>query len=74
MFFRATCAAEARRVGVGGWVRNVPGGAVEAAFEGPEAAVAEMVEWCRRGPDLARVAEVDVRAEEPVGDLGFRVR
>ena len=73
VFFRASCAAEARRVGVGGWVRNLPGGAVDAAFEGPEASVARMIAWCRRGPELARVDEVEVRSEEPVGDVDFRV-
>jgi acylphosphatase len=74
VFFRATCASEARRRGVGGWVRNVPGSRVEAVFEGPEDAVEAMVAWCRRGPELARVEEVQVRAEEPIGERNFRVR
>ena len=74
VFFRGTCAAEARRLGVGGWVRNLPDARVEAIFEGPEAAVEQMVLWCRHGPDLARVDGVEVRAEEPVGDVDFRVR
>ena len=74
VFFRGTCAAEARRLGIGGWVRNLPDARVEAAFEGDEAAVERMVAWCRHGPDLAAVDAVEVRAEEPVGDLDFRVR
>ncbi|HET7236144.1 MAG TPA: acylphosphatase [Actinomycetota bacterium] len=74
VFFRASCAVEARRVGVAGWVRNVPGGAVEAVFEGPDAAVAHMVAWSRRGPELAHVDEIEVLAEDPVGDVGFSVR
>lgn len=74
VFFRATCAAEARRRGVTGWVRNVPGGRVEAAFEGPEDAVEQMVAWCRRGPELARVDELEVWPEEPLGEADFRVR
>jgi acylphosphatase len=74
VFFRGTCAAEARRLGVVGWVRNVPEARVEAVFEGPEAAVEAMVAWCRHGPNLARVDGVDVSTEEPVGERGFRVR
>jgi acylphosphatase len=74
VFFRAGCAAEARRVGVAGWVRNLPRGAVEAVFEGPDAAVAHMVAWSRRGPELACVDELEVHSEEPVGEIGFRVR
>ena len=39
VFFRASCAQEARSLGVAGWVRNAPDGRVEAVFEGPDAAV-----------------------------------
>jgi acylphosphatase len=73
VFFRASCAQEARRRGVGGWVRNRPDGSVEAAFEGDATAVESMVEWCRRGPRGARVESVDATAEEPVGTSAFAV-
>jgi acylphosphatase len=73
VFFRTTCAAEARRRGVAGSVRNLPDARVEAVFEGPSGQVDEMVEWCRRGPDLARVDDVETVALEPVGESGFRV-
>jgi acylphosphatase len=46
---------------------------VEAVFEGPERLVDEMVDWSRRGPDLALVERLEVLAEEPVGDTEFRV-
>jgi acylphosphatase len=74
VLFRATCAEEAGRRGVAGFVRNLPDGTVEATFEGPEADVRAMVDWCRNGPPLARVDAVDVRSEDPVGDASFRVR
>lgn len=74
VFFRATCAAQARTLGLAGWVRNVPGGAVEAAFEGPPHALERMIAWCRRGPEMARVDGVEVVAEEPTGETGFRIR
>jgi acylphosphatase len=73
VFYRATCASLARARGLGGYVRNLPGGAVEAAFEGSDEAVDEMVAWCREGPELARVDELGVVSEEPVGDTTFRV-
>jgi acylphosphatase len=73
VFYRATCAARARDAGLGGWVRNLPDGRVEAAFEGPDAAVDGLVAWCRLGPDLARVDDVEVSAEALTGDRGFRV-
>jgi acylphosphatase len=47
---------------------------VEAVFEGPEPAVAEMVQWCRSGPPRARVTAVEVDIEPASGEQGFRVR
>jgi acylphosphatase len=73
VFYRATCARMAGEAGLGGSIRNLPGGGVEAVFEGPDEAVDAIVEWCRHGPDLARVDEIDIIAEEPIGDSTFRV-
>ena len=73
VFFRASCAQEARALGVAGWVRNASDGRVEAVFEGPEAAVEAMVDWCRKGPGHARVDAVEVEREPPAGDAGFHV-
>jgi acylphosphatase len=73
VFFRATCARLARDAGVGGFVRNLPDGRVEAAFEGADDVVDGMAAWCARGPDLARVEGVEVIAEAPLGDVSFRV-
>jgi acylphosphatase len=73
VFYRATCARLARDAGLGGFVRNRADGRVEAAFEGPDEAVDRLVAWCRTGPELARVDEVEVLAEAPVGERSFRV-
>lgn len=47
--FRYTTAEEARRRRLGGWVRNLESGAVEAVFEGPPEAVQAMLSWCQQG-------------------------
>ena len=73
VFFRASCQREAARRGVAGWVSNRPDGAVEAVFEGEDAAVDALVTWCRQGPPHAVVSDVDVSDEEPEGVSGFRV-
>ncbi len=73
VFYRATCARLAREADLGGFVRNLSDGRVEAAFEGPDAAVDRLVAWCRNGPELARVDEVEVVPEAPAGDRSFRV-
>jgi acylphosphatase len=69
--FRWFCREEALRRRLAGFVRNLPDGRVEAAFEGEPAAVDQMVEWCRGGPDFASVSEVDVSEESPAGDARF---
>jgi acylphosphatase len=74
VFFRAETRVRAESLGLTGWVRNAPDGAVEAVFEGDPERVESMVEWCRRGPSGARVDELDVIPEEPTGEAGFRVR
>ncbi|HEX2378815.1 MAG TPA: acylphosphatase [Gaiellales bacterium] len=60
--------------GVAGHVRNLPGGDVEAVFEGEPADVEALVEFCRRGPRGAEVTSVDVRDGAPAGRSGFEVR
>jgi acylphosphatase len=73
VFFRASCAEQARALGVAGWVRNASDGRVEAIFEGPEAGVEAMVRWCGDGPPHAHVDSVDVSEEPPEHEAGFRV-
>jgi acylphosphatase len=73
--FRYSAAREARRRLVGGWVRNLDTGQVEAVFEGPRDAVEEMVAWCREGPPGAWVRDVSVvRDEPPEGLRQFETR
>jgi len=73
VFFRASCAERADELGLSGWIRNVPGGDVEAVFEGTISAVAQMVSWCREGPPLARVDRIEVVDESPAGGSGFHI-
>ncbi len=73
VWFRESCRTEAVARSVGGSVRNLEDGTVEAVFEGPPAAVAEMVDWCRHGPPNARVDSVVSREEEPIGEGAFHV-
>jgi len=72
--YRASAQAEGERLGLAGWVRNLPDGRVEALAEGPRARVESLVAWCWRGPPLARVSDVQVEWTEAQGELvGFRI-
>jgi acylphosphatase len=74
VFFRDGTQREASRLGVAGWVRNCPDGTLEAHAEGPAAAVAALVRWCREGPRHADVHELRVTASEPQGLTRFEIR
>jgi acylphosphatase len=74
VYYRATTRDTARETGVDGWVRNLDDGRVEAVFEGQEAAVREMVDWCETGSRAAKVDAVDVEYEDPEGLNGFEVK
>jgi len=74
VYFRAHTEEEAIRLGLAGWVRNQPDGAVEAMFEGEETAVERMLAWCHRGPPRSLVRKVSVRSETPQGEAtGFAI-
>lgn len=75
VWFRQSTKDEASRLGVHGWVRNLPNGNVEALFEGEKKKVEELVGWCHRGPSGAQVASVDIAWEQYQGEFGhFAIR
>ena len=72
--FRWYAVQEAEAHGVTGWIRNEPDGSVAAHLEGDDAAVDEMVDWCRRGPSYATVRDVAVTEARPTGADTFDIR
>jgi acylphosphatase len=72
--FRDASRITAASLRVGGWVRNLPDGRVEAVFEGAADAVEQLVAWAHEGPKAADVKEVEVYEEEPQGLTVFEVR
>ena len=59
--FRYAAFIEASRLGLRGFVKNLPDGTVYAEVEGGDSSVESFVNWCRRGPKLAQVERVEVR-------------
>lgn len=67
--FRWFVRERARRLGLSGWVRNLPDGSVEVAASGEAGQLELLRNELRRGPNGARVDDVhDVNgdAEEPM--------
>jgi acylphosphatase len=72
--FRFFVREEALRLGLKGWVRNMPDGRVEAVAEGPQAALDELIHSCRRGPRGSEVDDVRVAHGEAIGEhAGFHI-
>ena len=69
VFFRSETKRKAVKDDLTGWVHNLPDNRVEAVFEGEEEAVKEIIEFCRRGPQRAEVAGVNVVWERYLGEF-----
>lgn len=75
VFFRASAAREATRLGIRGHAVNLPDGRVEVLAIGTRARLDDLHLWLRRGPPSARVDAVqaeDVAARDVAGCAGFR--
>jgi acylphosphatase len=74
VLFRREITQLSRRLGVVGWVRNLPDGRVEAVAEGEKEKLEELIEFCRVGPSRARVRNVEVDWSEFKGEFqGFKI-
>jgi acylphosphatase len=64
----------ASRLGVSGWVRNLPDGRVEILAEGSKAHVETFLTRLRDGPGLARIDSFEVLREPATGEFReFRI-
>lgn len=72
--YRYYTTLEAERLGIRGWVRNLPDGRVEAWLEGDSTQIQAMVQWCRQGSPAAAVKAVQTQTETPQNYQQFEVR
>lgn len=74
VFFRASTEKKAVELGLSGWVRNCEDGSVEVHAEGDRENLDQFIAWCRKGPPLAKVNELDVNWISTEGLKSFEVR
>lgn len=78
--FRWSTRAEARKLGLVGWVRNESDGSVRAAAAGPGDGLDALERWLGEGPAAARVEaverepEVEGRMDDPGDLVDFEIR
>jgi len=71
--FRWSAAREAWRLGVTGYVRNMPDGTVFLEAEGSREKLDAFAAWCRKGPGMGFVDHTEVIEGIPAGYSEFRI-
>ena len=75
VFFRAFASKKARELGLTGYVRNLPTGAVEVQAEGERKRLEKLVSYLEVGPPAAKVERVSTDWQEcSGGSSGFDIR
>jgi acylphosphatase len=60
VYYRAYTKSQANELGIKGWVRNIPGGGVEAILEGEREKVGELLGLMKAGPAGAMVSGLQI--------------
>lgn len=74
VYYRVWVRAQAKKLGLTGWVKNLADGRVEAVFEGPKDRIEEVISNCEIGPNVAGVKHIDIKWEKVSGEhTGFEI-
>lgn len=71
--FRANVRDKANELGLKGYVKNLENGDVEVAAEGNEEKINELIKFIKKGPGIAKVAEIKIKHKEPENFKNFDV-
>lgn len=73
--FREWTRRQADRLGLAGWVRNLPEGTVELSASGPQQALDQLLQALEQGPRGARVERLEPGwSEVAEPQTGFHIR
>lgn len=73
--YRKWARKEAQKMGITGWIRNLPDGSVEALLQGPKETVGILLATYKKGSFLSEIEEVDVvweQQKETFSDFSIR--
>ena len=75
VFYRATAARIARRLGLDGFVQNLSDGRVRIVAEGSEKKLERLKDWAGKGTKYAQVESIKLKYSESTKEFGsFEVR
>lgn len=69
VFFRHSARLRAEELGLTGRARNESDGSLTIVAEGEKSALEKFLEWCRKGPPLAQVDDIQVEWREARGEF-----
>ncbi|RKD12351.1 acylphosphatase [Pelobium manganitolerans] len=73
VFFRASTKSVADQLGIKGFVKNLNDGSVQIHAEGDPYLLDAFLDWCKEGPEHARVDEIKVEDTEVKNYRNFEV-
>ena len=75
VFFRENTRKEAEKLGLLGWVKNLPDGTVEIVVEGEKEKIEQIIDFIKKNPGFSKVEDVKIDFEEPTDEFKeFEIR
>lgn len=72
--FRYAAKEKAGGLGITGWMQNLGDGTVKARICGSDDAVNTFLDWCKRGPEFAKVERVETSEVSSCDTENFSIR
>lgn len=73
VFFRDNTRKKAMELGLTGYAKNLPDGTVEIVAEGKEEKINELIEFIKKGPGIAKVADIKIKEKNFENFKGFEI-
>lgn len=73
VWFRASTKQKADQLGLKGIVKNENDGSVYVEVRGGAEILKQFLDWCKKGPELANVREVNIEEMEMKDFSGFEI-
>lgn len=69
VFYRKSAADKALSLNLHGYAKNLTTGQVELMAQGNEQQILKFIEWCKQGPDIAQVTNIQTEKIESEHDF-----
>ena len=74
VFFRDNTRRKAIELGLNGYAKNLSDGTVEVVVQGDEEKINELIEFIKKSPGTAKVADIKIKHKEPENFAKFEIR